>query len=83
MLLTVKISEKKAVQEKWLTKAEALQKWGLEELEDRLQKGMIRARRNPMDRDYWQFEAITEKKETAAEKHREVHYGSSWQKAGC
>ncbi|CAL1148514.1 unnamed protein product [Cladocopium goreaui] len=38
----------KGVEEKWITKAEALQKWGAEELKDRLQKGTIKARRNPL-----------------------------------
>ena len=33
------------VEETWLTKAEALQKWGKDGLKDRLQKGTIQARR--------------------------------------
>ena len=81
MLTTVRVVAKQGVEEKWITKAEALQKWGAEELKDRLQKGTIKARRNPLDRDYWEFQAIVEKKSNMAEKDRETQYGSAWQKA--
>ena len=81
MLTTVKVVARQGVEEKWITKAEALQKWGAEELKDRLKKGTIKARRNPLDRDYWEFQAIVEKKSNMAEKNRETQYGSAWQKA--
>jgi len=42
MMKTTLVEE---VQETWLTKAEALQKWGKDGLKDRLQKGTIQARR--------------------------------------
>lgn len=45
MLTTVSLSKKSGVEETWLTKAEALQKWGKDELKDRLQTGTIQARR--------------------------------------
>ena len=81
MLTTVRVVAKQGVEEKWITKAEALPEMGAEELKDRLQKGTIKARRNPLDRDYWEFQAIVEKKSNMAEKDRETQYGSAWQKA--
>lgn len=81
MLTTARVVAKQGVEEKWITKAEALQKLGAEELKDRLQKGTIKAHRNPLDRDYWEFQAIVEKKSNMAEKDRETQYGSAWQKA--
>ncbi|CAL1148950.1 unnamed protein product [Cladocopium goreaui] len=61
--------KKRALLRGWcMDKGKPFQKWGAEELKDRLQKGTIKARRNPLDRDYWEFQAIVEKKSNMAEK---------------
>ena len=64
------------------TKAEALQKWGKDELKDRLQKGTIQARRNPMDKSYWEFKAIVQSESTFVHKNKETQYGTGWNEVG-
>ena len=82
MLTTVSLSKKSGVEETWLTKAEALQKWGTDELKDRLQKGTIQARRNPMDKSYWEFKAIVQSESTFVHKNKETQYGTGWNEVG-
>ena len=82
MLTSVSLTKKSGLDTKWLTKQEALQKWGKDELSDRLQKGTIQARRNPLDKSYWEFKAIVQKESTFATKNKETNYSTGWKEVG-
>ena len=57
---TVTLSKSTNVKEKWLTKQKALAEFGKEELLERVKSGTIRARRNPMDKRYWEFQQVVQ-----------------------
>ena len=65
---TVSLKKTKGVTETWLTKHQALAHWGPEELKDRVKTGSILARKDPTDKKFWQFRALTESAKTEVER---------------
>ncbi|CAK9017245.1 unnamed protein product, partial [Durusdinium trenchii] len=69
-ITTISMNYKEGLEESWFTKQEALQKWGPEELKERLKKGTIEARRNPLDKTYFEFKSVVHKKSKMAERNK-------------
>ena len=65
---TVTLKRSKGVTETWLTKHQALAHWGAEELKQRVKTGTILARRDPADKNFWQFRSLTEQSKTEVER---------------
>lgn len=80
-ITTISMNYKEGLEESWFTKQEALQKWGPEELKERLKKGTIEARRNPLDKTYFEFKSVVHKKSKMAERNKVASYGTNQLKA--
>jgi hypothetical protein len=55
-----KVAATSEVSGSWLTKKQALDTWGVEELKSRLQAGTIQSRKNKADSRFWEFRMLTE-----------------------
>ena len=78
MVETVSLKKSEGVTSTWLTKNQALQHWGKEELQERVASGSIVARKDPADSKYWQFKANTEESKVFVNREKAV----SWAKKG-
>ena len=67
---TVSLKKSRGLTETWLTKHQALAHWGPEELKERVKSGSIVARKDPSDKNFWQFKALTETAKTEVERVR-------------
>ena len=65
---TVSLKKSKGLTETWLTTHQALAHWGPEELKERVKTGSIVTRKDPSDKNFWQFRALTETAKTEVER---------------
>lgn len=65
---TVTLKKSKGLLETWLTAHQALAHWGPEELKERVKTGSIVTRKDPLDKNFWQFRALTETAKTEVER---------------
>ena len=69
-LQSISLTKENAVTSAWLTANQALNHWGKDELWARVQAGTIQARKNPQDRRYWEFKAVTHTGKTKVTNNR-------------
>eukprot|EP00959_Pyramimonas_sp_CCMP1952_P072493 1514346-Pyramimonas_sp.AAC.1 len=62
----INISKARTVEEQWLPLTKAQRRWGNQELVERVKSGSVRARRDPKDRRFWEFQLVTDKKAVTA-----------------
>ena len=65
---TVSLKKSKGLTETWLTTHQALAHWGPEGLKERVKTGSIVTRKDPSDKNFWQFRALTETAKTEVER---------------
>ncbi|CAK0906702.1 unnamed protein product, partial [Prorocentrum cordatum] len=59
-LQEINLDKSRKVEEDWVPFATAEKRWGKEELAARVKSGTIRARRDPKDTRFWEFQVVTD-----------------------
>ena len=77
---TMGLLKTQGVKEKYITKEEALTKWGKDELAQRLASGTIHARRCPQDKRFWEFKSVTQQGSCMAQSNKSTSYKTGEEK---